>query len=127
MTESIALHESPVQSAGADESPPNSTWIGSAQMVKDAMAHLATGLAMDARLANDKVTRPHPLLACVRRERMFVVLAPAAVWERGRSVLRPFAAQLTDSTAALVLLGRPSEPDLAQALNRGLCSLLPAL
>src|SRR5262249_11137810 len=41
-------------------------------------------------------------------------------------VLRPFAAKFADGEAMLVLCGRPIEPDLAQALNRGLGALVSA-
>ena len=92
----------------------------------DSMASLAARLATDARLADRIVARPHPLLVVVRQERLFVVLAGAAVWERGRDVLRPFGHLLAEGSAVLILLGRPAEPDLAQALNRGLAALVPA-
>jgi HD-GYP domain-containing protein (c-di-GMP phosphodiesterase class II) len=90
------------------------------------MAALAARLAGDPRLSDRIVSRPHPLLAVVRQDRLSVVVAPAAAWERGREVLRPFAEGLAESNAVLVLVGRPAEPDLAQALNRGLAALVPA-
>ena len=90
------------------------------------VAELAGRLAADPRLADRVVTRPHPLLTVVRQERLFVVIAPAAVWERGREVLRPFGPLLAEGDALLVLVGRPAEPDLALALNRGLAALVPA-
>jgi HD-GYP domain-containing protein (c-di-GMP phosphodiesterase class II) len=86
---------------------------------------LAALLAADPRLADVAVGRPHPLLVVVRRERLFVVVAPAAVWERGREILRPFGPELAEGAAVLILLGRASGPDLAQALNRGLAALIP--
>ena len=88
------------------------------------MADLAARLAADARLGDRLVARPHPLLVVVRQDRRFVVLAAAPVWERGRDVLRPFGPQLAEGTAVIVLLGRPAEPDLAQARNRGLVALV---
>src|ERR1700677_546082 len=90
-----------------------------------AMAGLTSRLAADPRLADVVIGRPHPLLLVIRRERLFVVVAPTAVWERGRDLLRPFGAEMAEGAAALVLLGRPPEPDLAQALNHGLSALLP--
>jgi HD-GYP domain-containing protein (c-di-GMP phosphodiesterase class II) len=90
------------------------------------MVALTASLAADPRLTDRVVARPHPLLCTVRQEQLFVVLAPAAVWERGRDLLRPFAAKLAAAEATLVLLGRPAEPDLTQALNRGLAALVPA-
>jgi HD-GYP domain-containing protein (c-di-GMP phosphodiesterase class II) len=89
------------------------------------MATLAGRLAADPRLASRVVTHPHPLLVSVRQDRLTVVIAPAAVWERGREALRPWSQKLAESEAALVLLGPPAEPDLEQALNRGLAALAP--
>ncbi len=89
-------------------------------------AELAARLAADSRLADRIVARPHPLLVVVRQDRLFVVLAAAAVWERRRDVLRPFGSLLAEGSAVLILLGRPAEPDLTQALNRGLAALVPA-
>jgi hypothetical protein len=89
-----------------------------------AMTALTARLAADPRLSDRVVTRPHPLLVTVRHDRLFALIAPAAVWDRGREVLRPFAARFAEGEALMILLGRPSEPDLAQALNRGLGALL---
>ena len=63
-------------------------------------------LKTDPRLAGELVTRPHPLLAMLAREEYAVVFAPAAVWDRGRELLKPFAHRFAESTALLVLLGR---------------------
>ncbi|HVH45303.1 MAG TPA: GAF domain-containing protein, partial [Labilithrix sp.] len=90
------------------------------------MAALAAELARDPRLANEVVTRPHPLLVAASRDDLIVVVAPAPVWERGRELLKPFAHRLADSTAMLVLLGYPAEMDLQQAMNRGLASVVGA-
>lgn len=92
----------------------------------DAMAAITARLAADPRLADRVVVRPHPLLSTVRQDRLFVIVAPASLWERARDLLRPFAHKLAGGEATLVLLGRPSEPDLVQALNRGLAALIPA-
>ncbi|MFO0759781.1 MAG: HD domain-containing phosphohydrolase [Byssovorax sp.] len=90
------------------------------------MGALAARLAADPRLAAEVVTRPAPLLAVLHSKNdLFVLVAPAAVWSRGRELLRPFAARLAEGEALLVLLGRPDEPDLAQAINRGLCAIVP--
>jgi HD-GYP domain-containing protein (c-di-GMP phosphodiesterase class II) len=90
------------------------------------MGAVAAGLAADPRLAARVVARPHPLLVSVRKEQLFALIAPAAVWDRGREVLRPFTARFADGQAMLILLGRPGEPDLAQALNRGLGAIASA-
>ena len=83
-------------------------------------------LKTDPRLAGETVTRPHPLLAMLAREDYAVVIAPAAVWDRGRELLKPFAHRFAEATALLVLLGRPNDPALVQALSRGLGAILPA-
>lgn len=88
------------------------------------MTTLAHDLAADARLANEIVAQPHPLLVTVTRDNLIVVCAPAGVWDRGRDLLRPFAKRFADSTAMLVLLGCPTEVDLQQAMNRGLASIV---
>jgi HD-GYP domain-containing protein (c-di-GMP phosphodiesterase class II) len=90
------------------------------------VADLAARLSADPRLANRVVARPHPLLVVVRHDQLFVIVAPAAVWERDRDVLRPFTSRLAQGDAVLVLVGRPAEPDLVHALNRGLAALVAA-
>jgi HD-GYP domain-containing protein (c-di-GMP phosphodiesterase class II) len=71
------------------------------------------------------VLRPHPLLVAVRREEWLVLVAPAAVWDKGRHVLRPYLDRLADGRAALVLVGSPRERDLPEAIRRGVASVLP--
>ena len=88
------------------------------------VAKVAEALAHETRFLHERVTRPHPLLIAVARDELMVVLAPAAVWDRGRDLLKPFASRFADSTAMLLLLGKPAELDLAQAMNRGLCSIV---
>ena len=87
---------------------------------------LSLRLSADPRLAEHVVARVHPLLVVVRREQLFVALAPAEVWERGREALRPLSRELAEGDAVLVLLGCPAEPDLTQALNRGLAAVVSA-
>lgn len=88
------------------------------------MNRLADQLMRDTRLVHETVSRPHPLLVAVTRDDLMVVLAPAAVWDRGRELLRPFAARFADSTAMLILMGYPNDVDLQQAMNRGLASIV---
>jgi HD-GYP domain-containing protein (c-di-GMP phosphodiesterase class II) len=83
-------------------------------------------LKTDPRLAGETVTRPHPLLAMLTHHEYVVVVAPAAVWDHARELLKPFAERFADATALLVLLGRPDDPALVQALSRGLGAILPA-
>jgi HD-GYP domain-containing protein (c-di-GMP phosphodiesterase class II) len=88
------------------------------------MAWVASQLAVDGRLAR-VVTRPHPLLVTVRKDALVVLIAPAAVWDHAREILRPFAPSFAEGQAMLIFLGRPSEPDLDQAMNRGLGAIAP--
>ena len=93
-------------------------------------------LSRDPRLATDAVTRPHALLAVVWRtlvsargragERLCVVLAPAALWDRARELLVPFSDRLADGRGLLVLVGRPRDPSLGDATSRGLASVVDA-
>lgn len=89
------------------------------------LGDLAARLNADPRLSGRSITRPHPLLVGVKKDELVVLVAPAAVWDRGRDALKPYAQKFATSEAMLVLLGRPQEPDLAQALNRGLGAILP--
>jgi HD-GYP domain-containing protein (c-di-GMP phosphodiesterase class II) len=88
------------------------------------VSRLFEQLAHDTRLVNETVTRLHPLLIGVTREDLLVVVAPAAVWDRGRELLKPFASRFADSTAMLILMGYPADVDLQQAMNRGLASIV---
>jgi HD-GYP domain-containing protein (c-di-GMP phosphodiesterase class II) len=81
-------------------------------------------LKLDARLAGEVITRPHPLLAMLTREDYAIVVAPAAVWDHARELLKPFAARFAEATALLILLGTPKDPNLVQALSRGLGAIL---
>ncbi len=99
-----------------------------------AMDHVEERLRRDARFAHHTVTRPHALLVMLWRvpvspngrpqERIGVVFAPAAVWDRGRELLAPFAAPLAEGTALLVLVGRPTSPGLGEAVQHGLASVI---
>jgi HD-GYP domain-containing protein (c-di-GMP phosphodiesterase class II) len=57
---------------------------------------------------------------------MCVVLAPAIVWDRERELFAPFTGRFADGEALLVLLGRPLDRTLNEALSRGLASLVDA-
>jgi HD-GYP domain-containing protein (c-di-GMP phosphodiesterase class II) len=92
----------------------------------EVLAALAQRLGQETRLGAVVVTRPHPLLLMVRRGAHSVLVAPASVWDKGRELLSPYADRFAEYEARLLLLGRPSDPDLGQALNLGLSSMLPA-
>lgn len=89
------------------------------------LTRLGEAIARDARASNDRVTRPHPLLLALARDAMSVVIAPAEVWDAARDLLKPFANRFAESSAMLVLTGRPNDPNVAQALSRGLASIVP--
>lgn len=90
----------------------------------DILARVAADLGKDPRFGQDLVTRPHPVLVSVQRGESVTLIAPARVWDRGRDVLKPYASRFAEGSALLVLLGRPEEGDLSQAMNLGLASLL---
>jgi HD-GYP domain-containing protein (c-di-GMP phosphodiesterase class II) len=90
----------------------------------DVLSRVAADLAADPRFSQDLVTRPHPVLVCIQRGESITLIAPGAVWDRGRDVLKPFSHRFAEGSALLVLLGRPEEADLSQAMNLGLASLL---
>jgi HD-GYP domain-containing protein (c-di-GMP phosphodiesterase class II) len=82
-------------------------------------------LLADPRLAEHAVLRPHPLLVTVQRDDLVVVIAPAAVSEHARDVLRPLSLRLASGTAMLVWLGCPPRPHLDDARSRGLSAIVP--
>jgi len=90
----------------------------------DRLGTLGEWLTLHPGQNGDTVTRPHPLLLMVRRAGYRVLIAPASVWDKSRDLLSPYLEQFASSEARLVLLGRPTDADLSQALNLGLCALL---
>jgi HD-GYP domain-containing protein (c-di-GMP phosphodiesterase class II) len=101
-------------------------FIGPDVDVLSPVAAIADKISRDPRLADRVVARPHPLLVTVRKDALVVVIAPAQVWDKGRDVLRPFAPRFAEGDALLVLVGRPAEPDIATAINRGLGAIVSA-
>ncbi|HYP77978.1 MAG TPA: HD domain-containing phosphohydrolase [Polyangiaceae bacterium] len=95
-----------------------------ARTTVDRLGALAGWLSRHPDQSGDTLTRPHPLLLLIRRAGFLVLIAPARVWDEGRELLRPYLDKFAAIEARLVLLGRPSDPDLSQALNLGLCALL---
>ncbi len=85
---------------------------------------LAAELSSDARFSGFVVSRPHPLLVMVRKGEWFVLILGATVWDKGRDLLGPYAHSLAAVEARLIILGRPTDPDLAQAMNHGVGALL---
>jgi len=72
------------------------------------------------------VVRPHPLIIVVRKDAALVLVTPAALWDEARTLLKPFAGQLAEGTAALLLAGCPRDPNLPAAIDKGLAAVLPA-
>ncbi len=93
------------------------------------MAQVASFARTTTRFGDVIVTSPHPLLLLVARPESALLFAPAAVWDHGRDLLRPFVSRFAEGTALLVLVGRSRAPGgeagLAQALEMGLASVLP--
>ncbi len=61
----------------------------------------------------------------MRRAGFLVLIAPASVWDKGRELLSPYLDKFASIEARLVLLGRPKDPDLSQALNLGCVRCCP--
>jgi HD-GYP domain-containing protein (c-di-GMP phosphodiesterase class II) len=100
--------------------------LSSAASTLDQLDLLLEGLRSDPRLSTRIVVRPHPLLLAVRKESAVVLIGPGELWDHQRRLLKPFAPKLADGTCALLLLGKPSDPDLSGAVERGVASLLPS-
>ncbi len=96
-----------------------------AQRAADLLTRAAHLVESDARYASYIVTRPHPLLIQVRHDAAFALIVPGAAWRAGSDLLSPYADALASFQARLVMLGPPGDPDLAQALNKGVGALLP--
>jgi HD-GYP domain-containing protein (c-di-GMP phosphodiesterase class II) len=92
----------------------------------DTLSRLVDELTRSHRPADAVVSRLHPLMVLVRHGTFMVLVAPAIVWDRGRELLEPYAERFASYEGRLVLLGRPSDPDLDQALNHGLAAILPS-
>src|SRR5688572_26073774 len=96
--------------------------VGSPREELSFIDRLFERLRGEARLHAYVVVRPHPLVLSVRGETSDVVVVPAAVWDGARHLLKPFAGRLADGASALLLVGRPRDPDLGGAVSRGLAS-----
>jgi HD-GYP domain-containing protein (c-di-GMP phosphodiesterase class II) len=95
----------------------------------DRMAGVVAQLRRDERLSDCLITQPHALFVALWRtmaapngrgaQQLCVLFAPAALWDRARDLLLPFADRFADGHALLVLVGRPRS-SLDEALSRGL-------
>jgi HD-GYP domain-containing protein (c-di-GMP phosphodiesterase class II) len=106
---------------GSTPEPPRTQDVAGS---RSTIARVAELLSTDARFSAFSINRPHPLLVMVRDKERFVLVAPSDVWDRGRDLLRPFSGKATEGEAALVLVGCPQDPDLDQAISRGLVALV---
>lgn len=90
------------------------------------LTRVAECVAKDGRLGEATVSRPHPLIAMVRRGTWMALIVPSVVWDKGRDLLEPYADRLAQFEARLVILGRPEDPALDRALNLGVGAILSA-
>ncbi len=86
------------------------------------LSEVVAGLKADGRLAEYRITQPHPLLVLVRNDDQVVLIAPAAAWDSGREIFKPFADNFGEAKAGLVLMGNPGPRGLDEAILRGLCA-----
>jgi HD-GYP domain-containing protein (c-di-GMP phosphodiesterase class II) len=84
-------------------------------------------LGGDSTLPADAVARPHPLLVTVRRDRAWVIITPASVWDRGRALLEPYQDWLDTRQACLVVIGRPQDRNFDPAARGDVTAVLPAV
>lgn len=89
------------------------------------LSRLADLMALDGRFASDIVSRPHQRVLMIRRGERFVTLAPGEVWDDELALLKPTLGRVVDGEAAIVLLGKPRDPDLATLMARGVYSVAP--
>lgn len=90
------------------------------------LTRVAALVATDGLLGESIVSRPHPLIAMVRRGTWSALIVPSVVWDKGRDLLEPYADRLAQFEARLVILGRPEDPALDRALNLGVGAILSA-
>lgn len=83
-------------------------------------------LRQDRRFAGLSVTVPHPLVVRVQQDEFSVLLLPAALWDRGRELLEPYREDLATFAARLIILGKPEDPELEEALKLGVGAILGA-
>lgn len=88
------------------------------------MDALAAHLAQLAPKVHARVGRPHPLLASLLRDGCMVVFVPARVWDKGRTILAPFAPLCAEGKALLLLVGRPTSRDFTRAGGLGVATVL---
>jgi HD-GYP domain-containing protein (c-di-GMP phosphodiesterase class II) len=107
-----------------DAGAPARTLSPAAEAAVAGLDRVESELSQRPAASGDSVLRAHPLVLVVRRQDFTVVLAPASVWDRKRELFAPWTEKLASAEARLVLLGRPSDPDLGKALNLGLAAIL---
>ncbi|MBK7581212.1 MAG: GAF domain-containing protein [Myxococcales bacterium] len=95
-----------------------------ARATVDALTALGEALGRDPLMTSALVSRPHPMLLMVRRGANTVLVSSGATWDNGRELFSPYADRIAAYETRLILLGRPTDPDLAQALNLGLAAIV---
>lgn len=95
-----------------------------ARATVDALTALGEALGRDPLMTSALVSRPHPMLLMVRRGANTVLVSSGATWDNGRELFSPYADRIAAYETRLILLGRPADPDLAQALNLGLAAIV---
>jgi HD-GYP domain-containing protein (c-di-GMP phosphodiesterase class II) len=91
----------------------------------EAIGDLAHSLTEAASFAEYRIARPHPLIVQLTKGHFRALLTPGYLWDRGRDLLAPHADCIARMETRLILIGRPGDPDVAQALNHGVCAIVP--
>jgi HD-GYP domain-containing protein (c-di-GMP phosphodiesterase class II) len=71
------------------------------------------------------ITRPHPALILVSKGDFRVLIALSAVWEGGRELFAPYVDAIARVAMRVILLGKPDDPDVAEAVHHGVCATVP--
>jgi HD-GYP domain-containing protein (c-di-GMP phosphodiesterase class II) len=90
------------------------------------LSRIADEIAVDGRFAADAISRPHPSILMIRRGERIVAITPGEVWDDDHGLLGEVLDHAADGLAALILVGRPREPDLSAVLARGVFTIVPA-
>src|SRR5262245_60104816 len=113
-----------------DAEPPSGVSLATlgrpAREVLGSIDQLCELLETDGRFSAYGAFRAHPLVALLRSGGFGVLIVPACVWDNGRSLLAPYADRIANYRMRLVVLGRPSDPDLSRAQQHGVCALVSA-
>jgi HD-GYP domain-containing protein (c-di-GMP phosphodiesterase class II) len=113
-----------------DAEPPSGVSLATlgrpAREVLGRVDRLCELLETDGRFSAYGAFRAHPLIVLVRSAGFGALVVPACVWDHGRSLLAPYADRIAGYRMRLVVLGRPSDPELSRAQQHGVCALVSA-